>query len=76
MPTKSTKINHPRKFVPIRYKDSFNFDDRLPDLPHIHLKVAMAHYKGAASRADQQLKKREQAREELERMKQKIAEVS
>lgn len=40
---------------------------------------AMAHYKGAASegtRAAQLLKKRERAKEELERLKQKIAEVS
>ena len=39
----------------------------------------MAHYKGAASegtRAVNLLKKRERAREELERMKQKISEVT
>lgn len=39
----------------------------------------MAHYKGAASegtRAVHLMKKRERAREELERMKQKISEVS
>lgn len=38
----------------------------------------MAHYKGAASegnRAAQLLKKREKAKEELERLKQKISEV-
>lgn len=39
----------------------------------------MAHYKGAASegtRAVNLLKKREKAKEELERLKQKISEVS
>ena len=39
----------------------------------------MAHYKGAASegnRAAQLIKKRENAKEELERLKQKISEVS
>lgn len=38
----------------------------------------MAHYKGAASegnRAAQLMKKREKAKEELERLKQKISEV-
>ena len=42
-------------------------------------KANMAHYKGAASegtRAVNLLKKRERAREELERLKQKISEVS
>ncbi len=42
------------------------------------LELRMAHYKGAASegnRAAQLMKKREKAKEELEKLKQKIAEV-
>lgn len=57
--------------------EGLSCDDLLPRLYTVTKK--MAHYKGAASegtRAVNLMKRRERAREELERMKQKISEVN